>query len=148
MFISKFTSCNGLKYHNIRYKSRENNPIKPFRFPSMCYLVTCSGFWECTSSTERSRQRGLRGDRNCFFCAIAFWRDEMSDEKHEEFRRLGSVLIEKNSKVFQPLLVLFELCTQQQISSTCFIFFDRFRLITQTSSRSLNKMDKRNLFYT
>ena len=72
----------------------------------------------------------------------------MNDEKHEEFRRLGSVLIEKNLKVFQPLLVLFELCTQQQILSTCFIFSDRFRLITQTSSRSLNKMDKRNLFYT
>ena len=72
----------------------------------------------------------------------------MSDEKHEEFRRLGSVLIEKNPKVFQPLLVLFELCTQQQILSTCFIFSDRFRLITQTSSRSLNQMDKRNLFYT
>ena len=45
----------------------------------------------------------------------------MSDEKHEEFRRLGAVLIEKNPKVFQPLLVLFELCTQQQILSTCFI---------------------------
>ena len=38
--------------------------------------------------------------------------------------------------------------TQQQILSTCFIFSDRFRLITQTSSGSLNKMDKRNLFYT
>ena len=37
----------------------------------------------------------------------------MSDEKHKEFRRLGSVLIEKNPKGFQPLLVLFELCTQQ-----------------------------------
>ena len=39
----------------------------------------------------------------------------MSDEKHEGFRRLGSALLEKNSKVFQPLLVLFELYTQQQI---------------------------------
>ena len=28
----------------------------------------------------------------------------MSDEKHEEIRRLGSALIEKNSKVFHPLL--------------------------------------------
>ena len=28
----------------------------------------------------------------------------MSDEKHEEFRRLGSVLTEKNPKVFLPLL--------------------------------------------
>ena len=28
----------------------------------------------------------------------------MSDEKHEEVRRLSSTLIEKNSKLFQPLL--------------------------------------------
>ena len=28
----------------------------------------------------------------------------MSDEKHEEIRRLSSTLIEKNPKVFQPLL--------------------------------------------
>ena len=75
----------------------------------------------------------------------------MSDEKHEEFRRLGSVLTEKKSESFSAATLLFELCTQQQIFSilsTCFIFSDRFRLITQTSSRSLNKMDKRNLFYT
>ena len=109
MFISKFTSCNGLKYHKIRYKSRENNPIKPFQFQFTCVrpvflLVTFSGFWKCTSSTERSCRRGLRGDGNCFYCAIALWRDEMSDEKHEGIRRLSSALIEKNPKVFQPLL--------------------------------------------
>ena len=28
----------------------------------------------------------------------------MSDEKHEEIRRLSSSLIEKNPKVFEPLL--------------------------------------------
>ena len=32
--------------------------------------------------------------------------------------------------------------TQQQILSTCFIFSDRFRLIIQTSSGSLNKIHK------
>ena len=31
---------------------------------------------------------------------------------------------------------------------TCFYFSDRFRLITQTSSGSLNKMVERNVFYT
>ena len=31
-------------------------------------------------------------------------RDEMSDEKHDEIRRLSSSLIEKNPKVFEPLL--------------------------------------------
>ena len=142
MFISKFTSCNGLKYHKIRYKSRENNPIKPFQFPFTCVrpvflYVTCSGFWRCTSSTERSRLRGLRGNEICFYCAIALWRDGMSDEKHEEIRRLGSALIEKNPTVFQPLLFSSNSARQQQILSTCFIFSDRFRVITQTSSRSL-----------
>ena len=44
----------------------------------------------------------VRGDRNCFYRAIAssLWRDEMSDEKHEEIRRLSSALFEKNPKVF------------------------------------------------
>ena len=46
----------------------------------------------------------VRGDGNCFYRAIALWRDEMSDEKHEEIRRLSSTLIKKNPKVFQPLL--------------------------------------------
>ena len=90
--------CNGLKYHKIRYKSRGNNTIKPFQVQFTCVqpvflLVTSSVFWKCASK-----------DRNCFYRAIALWRDEMSDEKHEEIRRLSSALIEKNPKVFQPLL--------------------------------------------
>ena len=36
MFISKFTSCNGLKHHKIRYESSGNNPIKPFQFQFTC----------------------------------------------------------------------------------------------------------------
>ena len=57
------------------------------------------------------RQRSevvVRGDGNCFYRAIALCRDEMSDEKQEEIRSLSSAWIEKNPKVFQPLLV--ELC--------------------------------------
>ena len=46
----------------------------------------------------------VRGDGNCFYRTIALWRDEMSDEKHEEIRRLSSTLIERNPKVFQPFL--------------------------------------------
>ena len=44
MFISKFTSCNGLKYHKVRYKSRGINPIKPFQFPFTCVLISYF-FW-------------------------------------------------------------------------------------------------------
>ena len=41
----------------------------------------------------------------CFYRAIGLWRDETSDKKHEEIRRLSSSLIEENSKVFEPLLL-------------------------------------------
>ena len=65
---------------------------------------------------------------------------EMGNEKHEEIRRLSSSLIEKNLKVFQPLLFSLnsvkehvkKSSTQQQILSTYFIFSDRFCLITQS----------------
>ena len=50
------------------------------------------------------REIVVRGDGNCFYRAIALWRDETSDKKHEEIRRLRSSLIEKNPKVFEPLL--------------------------------------------
>ena len=48
---------------------------------------------------------GLPGSTTCrFYRAIALWRDEMSDEKHEVVGRLSSALIEQNPKVFEPLL--------------------------------------------
>ena len=46
----------------------------------------------------------VRGDGNCFYRAIALWRDETSDRKHGEIRRLSNSLIEKYPQVFQPLL--------------------------------------------
>ena len=42
------------------------------------------------------REVVVRGDGNSFYRAIALWRDEMSDENHEETHRLSSCLIEKN----------------------------------------------------
>ena len=50
------------------------------------------------------REVVVRGDGNCFYRAIALWRDELNDEKHEEIHRLSSSLIEKNPTVFEPLL--------------------------------------------
>ena len=50
------------------------------------------------------REVVVRGDGNCFYRAIALWRDEMRDEKHEEIHTLSSSLIEKNQTVFEPLL--------------------------------------------
>ena len=51
----------------------------------------------------QSRKGVVRGDGNSFYRAIALWRVEMSDEKHEETHRLSSCLIEKNPTVFEPL---------------------------------------------
>ena len=50
------------------------------------------------------REVVVRRDGNCFYRAIALWNDEVSDEKHEQIRRLSSSLIERNLKVFEPLL--------------------------------------------
>ena len=49
-----------------------------------------------TSSPSSKERIVVRGDGNCVYRAIALWRDEMSDEKHEEIHRLSSRLIEKN----------------------------------------------------
>ena len=54
-----------------------------------------------TSSKERSRcQRRW----NCFCRAIVLWNDDISDDKHKEIRTLSSSSIERNPKVFEPLL--------------------------------------------
>ena len=50
------------------------------------------------------REVVVRGDGNCFYRAIALWRGEISDEKHEEIQRLRSCLNENNPMVFEPLL--------------------------------------------
>jgi len=55
-----------------------------------------------TSSKERNCCQRRTG--NCFYRAVALWRDETSDKKHEAIRRLSSSLTEKNPKVFELLL--------------------------------------------
>ena len=56
------------------------------------------------NSPPQGREVVVRGDGNCFCRAIALWNDEVSSEKHEEIRRLRSGLIERDLKVFEPLL--------------------------------------------
>ena len=46
----------------------------------------------------------VRGDGNCFYRAIALWRDETGDRKQEEIRRLSSSFTEQHPQVFQPFL--------------------------------------------
>ena len=44
--------------------------------------------------------KSLSEETDCFHRAFALWRDGMSDEKHEEIRRLSSALIEKFRRFF------------------------------------------------
>ena len=49
------------------------------------------------------------GNGNCFYRAVALWKNETSDEKHEEISRLSSRLFQENPKVFKlPLLAIFK----------------------------------------
>ena len=73
-----------------------------------CYLISIKRLKQEIMASgnlpPQTREIVVRGDGNCFYRAIALWRDETSDKKHEEIRRLSSSLIEKNPKVFEPLL--------------------------------------------
>ena len=37
---------------------------------------------------SQRREVDVKRERNCFFGVIALWNDEISDEKHDEIRRL------------------------------------------------------------
>ena len=78
------------KYYKIRYKSRGNNTIKSL-FSCIyvrlgCFLISYLLHKLITASGNFPPQRRevvVRVDGNRFYKAIALWRDEMSDEKHE-----------------------------------------------------------------
>ena len=47
------------------------------------------------------REVVVHGDGKYFYRAVALWKDEISDEKHEEIPRSSDNLFEKNPKVFE-----------------------------------------------
>ena len=47
------------------------------------------------------RREVVHWDGNNFYRAVALWKDEISDEKHEEIPRSSDNLFEKNPKVFE-----------------------------------------------
>ena len=54
------------------------------------------------------REVVVRGDKNCFFRAVALGRDETGDEKHKEISGSSTSLFQKDPKVFElPLLAIF-----------------------------------------
>ena len=72
-----------------------------------CFLISYDLRKRITASENLPPQRRevvVRVDGNCIYRAIALWRDEMSNEKHEEVHRLSSCLIGKSPTVFEPLL--------------------------------------------
>ena len=48
--------------------------------------------------TSERREVFVSGEGNHFYQAIALWKDEVSDEKHEETHWSSDSLFEKNSK--------------------------------------------------
>ena len=64
-----------------------------------CFPFSCVSYNIIVAAGENSCAR----DGNCFYRAVALWRDETRDRKHEEIRRLSSSFIE-HPQVFQPLL--------------------------------------------
>ena len=78
MFISKFTLCNGLKYHKIRYKSRGNNPIRPFQFQFTCvsyvFLLVISfinKLWLLEMYLLKGAKSALSGEMKLFLPACS-----------------------------------------------------------------------------
>ena len=68
-----------------------------------CFLISYFFYKQIMASGNVPPQKGevvVRGHGNCFYRANALWRDEMSDEKYEEIRRLSSALIEKKIRRF------------------------------------------------
>ena len=77
-FISKFTSFNGLKYHKIRYKSRGNNPIRPFQFQFTCvsyvFLLVISfinKLWLLEMYLLKGAKSALSGEMKLFLPACS-----------------------------------------------------------------------------
>ena len=62
-FIAKFTLCNGLKYHKIRYKSSGNNIIEIFQL--------CAGsLWRIFKSSDIYNIGIMPGDRCLWGCHV------------------------------------------------------------------------------
>ena len=75
MFIAKFTSCSDLKYHNIWYKSKENNPLKPFQL--------CTGsFWRFLKLSYINNIGNMPGGEHC-----AVWGCE-NDQRYPEKQKI------------------------------------------------------------
>ena len=63
----------------------------------LTYLMMYEMRWEDVFM----REVVVYGNRNYFYWAVAFWKDEISDEKHEEIPRSSDSLFAKNPKVFE-----------------------------------------------
>ena len=84
-----------LKYYNIRYKSRGNNPINPFQFQFTCVqpvflLVTSfiNKLWLLEMYLLKGERSLSEETETVSTQLLLFRRDEMSDEKHKEIPRL------------------------------------------------------------
>ena len=100
------------KYHKSRFKSAGIAQSTSF---SCIYI--CTGCFLSSEVLKKKfiwlleiyllkRKKLLSDEMEIVFTELLLsaWRDETSDNNHEEIRSLSSRLIEKNPKVFEPLL--------------------------------------------
>ena len=97
------------KHYKVTFKSKEITQVFSVKFTrTQPFLILANVFYiqimVSGNLPPQRREVVVRGDGNCFYRAIALWNDEISNEKHEEIRRLSSTLIGRNPKVFEPLL--------------------------------------------
>ena len=95
------------KYYKVIQESLGNNSFKYFQ--SCLYMY--SQFSCCLAYLMNKLRRFKKNiptlrkevivhrDGNYFYRAVALWKDEISDEKHEEIYRSSDSLFEKNPKV-------------------------------------------------
>ena len=73
------------------------------------------------------REIVIRGNGDCFYPAVALWRDETNDEKHEEISRWSSSLFQKNPEVFEsPLFVIINYKASHCLFNTKIFYNDFF----------------------
>ena len=95
------------KYYKTSEESLGNNSFKSFQLYlyMMPVFMLVNVFNEQITMFENipllRREVVVHGDGKYFYRAVALWKDEISDEKHEEIPRSSDSLFEKNSKVFE-----------------------------------------------
>ena len=96
------------KYYKISQESLGSNSFKSFQLYLYMYSLFSCFLTYLINKLRRLKIYFLYGEKSLstemeiiFFRAVALWKDEIGDEKHEEIPRSSDSLFEKNPKVFE-----------------------------------------------